>query len=137
MDWTKEYTKEYLHKYRANNRIKINRLARNTYNMKPKTKRRTDKQRAINREYMWKVALEKHNLTQAAYDALVVAQENTCAICKRSPQAKQQGEPRLHIDQDHATNKVRGLLCANCNTALGLLQDKIEVLSRAITYLTR
>lgn len=39
------------------------------------------------------------------------------------------------VDHCHTTGKVRGLLCNNCNTALGLVDDKIEVLKRMIKYL--
>ena len=42
---------------------------------------------------------------------------------------------RLCIDHDHKTNKPRGLLCHNCNTALGLVGDNLEILSNLIAYL--
>ena len=42
---------------------------------------------------------------------------------------------RLCIDHDHQTDEVRGLLCHNCNTALGLVGDNVETLSKLITYL--
>ena len=42
---------------------------------------------------------------------------------------------RKCIDHDHKTNKVRGVLCHNCNTALGLVGDNIDTLSSMITYL--
>ena len=42
---------------------------------------------------------------------------------------------RLCIDHDHQTNEVRGLLCHNCNTALGLVGDNLDTLSNLITYL--
>ena len=42
---------------------------------------------------------------------------------------------KLCIDHDHKTNKVRGLLCHNCNTALGLLNDDTSLLSTLIKYL--
>lgn len=45
--------------------------------------------------------------------------------------------PETHIDHDHATGKFRGLLCATCNQALGLLYDNEETLKRLISYLER
>ena len=42
---------------------------------------------------------------------------------------------KLCIDHDHRTNKVRGLLCHNCNTALGLVGDNLSTLENLITYL--
>ncbi len=42
---------------------------------------------------------------------------------------------RLCIDHDHKTNEPRGLLCHNCNTAIGLVGDNLETLSNLIEYL--
>lgn len=44
---------------------------------------------------------------------------------------------RMAIDHDHDTGKVRGLLCSNCNTGLGLFEDNIEQLKTAIDYLLK
>lgn len=55
-----------------------------------------------------------------------------CSICKCH---KPQGRGAWHIDHDHDTGKVRGLLCSNCNTALGLVRDSIPVLKGMIAYL--
>lgn len=42
---------------------------------------------------------------------------------------------RLHIDHDHTTGKFRGILCTNCNTAIGLMCDDPKRLKIAIKYL--
>ena len=42
---------------------------------------------------------------------------------------------KLNVDHCHITNKVRGLLCHDCNRALGLLKDNTSILSSAINYL--
>jgi hypothetical protein len=47
-------------------------------------------------------------------DALKDSQGNLCAICGKAD--------NLHIDHDHNTGKIRGLLCAKCNIALGCMQ---------------
>lgn len=54
-------------------------------------------------------------------------QSGLCAICGTAPAA--------HVDHDHATGKVRGLLCFNCNGGLGQFKDQIGVLNAAVRYL--
>jgi Recombination endonuclease VII len=60
-----------------------------------------------------------------------------CDVCGRSPGEVVARIKRLSIDHDHETRQFRGLLCANCNTALGLLQDDPEILYAAAEYLLR
>ncbi len=69
-------------------------------------------------------------LTVTAYEAILAAQGEACAICKRA-----QGTASLHVDHDHANGEIRGLLCFRCNNALGLLWDDADVLQSAIEYL--
>lgn len=40
-----------------------------------------------------------------------------------------------HLDHCHITGKIRGFLCSNCNTGLGLFKDNINLLESAIKYL--
>jgi len=42
---------------------------------------------------------------------------------------------KTHVDHDHTTNKIRGLLCSLCNPALGSFRDSIDILKEAIYYL--
>jgi Recombination endonuclease VII len=58
---------------------------------------------------------------------LVRRQGGVCAIC-----GKQKPE---HVDHDHKTNSVRGVLCFNCNGGLGQFRDQPELLLRALEYL--
>ena len=63
-------------------------------------------------------------------------QNFVCAICGKSNfPMKSISSGCLVVDHNHKTNKVRGLLCHNCNRALGLLQDNTETLENAINYL--
>lgn len=71
-----------------------------------------------------------YNISLEDYDTLLLSQDNRCKICGKEPSAK-----LLAVDHCHTTGKVRGLLCSNCNTALGLVKDNKELLSRMITYL--
>lgn len=74
----------------------------------------------------------RYNLTIAGYDALLEEQEHRCAICGQQPE----GKP-LAVDHCHETKTVRGLLCRECNIALGLFQDNPDTLEKAITYLVK
>jgi len=69
-------------------------------------------------------------LTLDAYDAMLEKQNGLCAICSQKTQGN------LHIDHNHQTNEVRGLLCGKCNRAIGLLNDDVSLFVKAITYLT-
>lgn len=73
-----------------------------------------------------------YNITLADYDEMLEAQGGKCAICGRTPE--EEGR-RLSVDHDHKTGQVRGLLCRNCNAALGFFQDDFHLLRRAINYL--
>ncbi len=75
----------------------------------------------------------KYGLTREDYELMVETQCNACAICER--QFSDTLKPV--VDHCHTTNKVRGLLCNNCNTVLGMAKDEAKVLSAAIDYLAR
>jgi hypothetical protein len=73
----------------------------------------------------------KFGITQERYAELLAAQGGGCAVCRR----KAKPGRSLHVDHDHATGEVRGLLCFSCNAALGHLADdpdRIHALSRYI-----
>lgn len=73
----------------------------------------------------------KLGISEEIFQEMLKRQAKRCAICKK----KQNGE-RLRVDHDHVTGKVRGLLCKNCNLALGNFKDNPVSLARAIEYLT-
>lgn len=70
-----------------------------------------------------------YGVTPEQFEAMREAQNNQCPLCLETFTATP------HVDHCHKTGKVRGLLCSNCNTALGLLQDSPENILRAISYL--
>ena len=87
-----------------------------------------------------------YGLTHEEWEEMYKAQSGVCAICKlpetriTRPNAKTLGNgdiPRLSVDHDHETGRVRGLLCYKCNIGIGHLQDSIEILQEAIEYLKR
>jgi hypothetical protein len=73
-----------------------------------------------------------YQLSIEDYDEMLKRQENCCAICGVD---KAGGKGSWHIDHDHKTGKVRGLLCSRCNLGLGYFKDSPENLKQAIAYL--
>jgi hypothetical protein len=76
----------------------------------------------------------RYNISYADYERMELEQGGVCKICKRPPTHSRYD--RLHVDHDHATGKVRGLLCHTCNTGLGSFQDRPDWLQAAIVYLS-
>ena len=76
----------------------------------------------------------KYGITKADFDLLLVQQGGVCAICGGDRSGPGQ---RFHVDHCHDSGKVRGLLCGNCNTAIGLLGDDPERADKAAAYLRR
>lgn len=91
----------------------------------------------INRKRWYKdVGAEKnllkiYNLTSDRLKKLKEIHNNHCAICDKP----NRNNKSLVIDHNHATGKVRGLLCDLCNLGLGRFQDNPEMLTKAIEYL--
>lgn len=63
-----------------------------------------------------------HGITIEVYYEMLSSQGGGCAICGTPPRDVR-GMRYLHVDHDHETGRIRGLLCTNCNTAIGLLGD--------------
>ena len=76
----------------------------------------------------------KFGLTPEDFWAMSESQGNTCAICDK-PEGEGNRRTKLTIDHDHESGKIRGLLCHNCNTAIGLANDDSARLRRAADYL--
>lgn len=66
--------------------------------------------------------LLKYGLTPEDYDRMLERQDNSCKICKRSCSSGK----KLAVDHCHNTGKVRGLLCASCNTRLGFIEAYLQ-----------
>ena len=88
---------------------------------------------AEHREEARAIALMRnYGITIEEYDNMFAAQNGICAIC-----GKPQNGKRLFVDHNHETDKVRGLLCQNCNIALGHMGDDAQLLIKAIDYLMK
>jgi hypothetical protein len=80
----------------------------------------------------------RYGITYEKYLLLLKQQNNCCAICgKDSTELYEWGIPKLLIDHNHITGKVRGLLCKKCNTGLGAFNDSIHLLKKSTNYLEK
>lgn len=80
--------------------------------------------------------LLKHRfgITMDEYNQMFTNQGGSCAICQTPQTAFTKA---LAVDHRHSDGTIRGLLCDNCNRALGQFKDSIELLKIAIDYLTK
>ena len=74
------------------------------------------------------------SFTSIDFDRMFRLQKGICKICGEH-QSKL--KITLHVDHDHKTGKVRGLLCGNCNSGIGLLHDDNQLLYRAYEYISK
>lgn len=85
----------------------------------------------------WKAELKReYGMTYSEYQLLLDVQGGVCALCRKASVVRTNAA-RLAVDHDHVTQKVRGLLCGKCNLALGLFNDDLATLRRAVEYLAR
>lgn len=77
------------------------------------------------------VLRRRYGITEKSVQEMLEHQEHKCAICMRAIEFLRTG----HVDHDHKTGRVRGILCGSCNRALGLLQDDAFIISEAAAYL--
>jgi len=112
----KEYRKNHIEKYKEYGRI---------WYQKNKNKIKEER-----KNYQLNY---KYGITKADFNNLLLAQNNKCLIC---------GQPldltnphNVHIDHSHKRGVIRGILCANCNKAIGFLKDNPEYVYNAYKYL--
>jgi hypothetical protein len=73
-----------------------------------------------------------YNMTPDDFNVLLKKQNSVCAVCRTT---KPSGRGTWHVDHDHTTGKIRGLLCHKCNTGIGLFNDNPQLLQQAKEYL--
>jgi hypothetical protein len=79
---------------------------------------------------------QSYGITIEDYDRMLAEQGGGCAICGgQETRRNQYGPHSLNVDHDHATGRVRGILCTNCNQGMGLLGDSIERIEKTLEYL--
>lgn len=98
---------------------------------------RANPERTKQQKKAWRLRTE-YGITLKEYEARLVAQSGRCAICGLDESRSNLGSGNfmLSVDHCHDSGAVRGLLCNNCNRAIGMLGDSPEILKRAIRYLT-
>ena len=105
------------------------RIGKEAYNVLQYQWWQKNKERA--KRYRRKSTLKRsYGLTIEQYEEMVQSQGGNCAVCLKPP------NDILYVDHDHATGRVRKLLCQSCNFALGLLEEDVERISRLIDYIT-
>lgn len=77
--------------------------------------------------------LAKYGISAHDYDMLLAAQGGVCAVCQKD--GRDRLGRRLHVDHDHETGVVRGLLCTRCNNAIGHAGDSASRLRELADYL--
>jgi hypothetical protein len=104
--------------YDARPEVKAHRIA---YSARPETKARLAK---------WHL-IRAYGITVEEYNRMFFLQNECCAICS----IKLLRNRTTHVDHDHKTGKIRGLLCESCNQALGLFRDDPQRCRNAATYI--
>jgi Recombination endonuclease VII len=82
-----------------------------------------------NRDKILNHRLKKYGITAEDYYKKLQQQNGVCAICGRLPQSK-----RLRVDHDHINGKIRSLLCMNCNTKLGIIENPKSIFLNYIEH---
>ena len=70
-----------------------------------------------------------YKLSLRGYEDILIKQDHRCAICRKGYNRS------LHVDHNHATGSIRGLLCFKCNAAIGYIDDNPEVARTMAIYL--
>lgn len=70
-----------------------------------------------------------YGIDNTTFNKMLVKQKHKCKICK------QKMTKQLHVDHCHKTYKIRGLLCRDCNTGIGLLKENTTIIKNAIKYI--
>lgn len=86
------------------------------------------------RRRAWGANLKRYGITPDIFDAISKSQGHRCRICGVSRDTVKD-KYGFHVDHSHTTEHVRGLLCRNCNIALGTAQENPNILMAMVRYL--
>lgn len=82
------------------------------------------------RNYKYKI---NYGISIDDYNSMFEEQQGCCAICKTH---QIEFKKKLHVDHSHKTGQVRGLLCHNCNLAIGRLKEDPVIIASALEYVS-
>lgn len=101
-------------------------------------KNRITQAKPKNKQKIWENKLQyRYGITKEDYEYLLTKQKGCCAICgTNNPSSKSKKHKYFSVDHCHQTKKIRGLLCATCNSAIGLLGDCPQTILNASLYLS-
>lgn len=77
--------------------------------------------------------LSSYGMTIEDYDKMLEKQGGVCAVCKNPPK----NGKSLHVDHDHTTGLVRGLLCFRCNFGLSYYKEDKQIIENLYKYITK
>jgi len=85
-------------------------------------------------EYRYFYGIKRnYGMRREDYEKMLKNQKGVCLICGNKNKKKR----RLCVDHCHNTGEIRGLLCADCNLALGKVNDDVKILNKMIKYLKK
>lgn len=99
-----------------------------TYN----AKRRAESPRYARQNRAWRLRT-KYGISIEDFEQMFESQGKVCALCKSDKSDSNQ----FVMDHCHATGRIRGILCSYCNRALGMFKDSVDILNKAIVYLSK
>ena len=129
----KEKKIRYQKEYRLKNQEQIKRKKREKY--------LKNKANGNYRDYYLKTRFRKkenhmlknYNINLKEYNIILEKQNNRCVICKKSFDTM----VKPCVDHNHLTNKVREILCSKCNTALGFLNEDLQIVNNLYNYIKK
>jgi len=125
-----EYQKKYneLRKTVSREQRKLDREKKKLYDIEYRKLHQEERSKR-QKEYF---RLHKYGISYDEYQELHIKQHGVCAICGK--EETREGFS-LHVDHDHITGKIRGLLCFKCNAGIGLFQNSDALLIKAAEYI--
>jgi len=115
----KEEIRKYKKRWKLEHKEKVKEYSKNRY------KRKKDHYKKWHLNKSYGIDAEKFNI-------MLKSQKNRCGICKKEFTNIYPFRPC--VDHEHTGGKIRGLLCGNCNIAIGLLKDDLTILHNALKW---